>query len=35
MRIFDTMHVSEGTKMVLFVVAFFLAITVVTYLAWS
>ena len=34
MRLFDTTHIGEGTKLVLIVVAFYLAITVVTYLAW-
>ena len=34
MRIFDSTHVKEGTKLALIVIAFYLAIAVVTYLAW-
>lgn len=34
MRLFDSTHIGEGTKLVLIVIAFYVAITVVTYLAW-
>ncbi len=34
MRLFETLHIGEGTKLTLIVIALYATIVLVTYLAW-